>query len=345
MNRIKLFLMMIFIIISNCTCKRSAPKIEEKSAIPVRTEIVKEQLLSFPVRTSGRLTAKTESKLSFKTGGIIKKIYTDEGQSVKEGQLLAELNLSEIKPKAVQAELALQKAERDYERAKNLYRDSVATLEQFQDAKTAMEYAQSNAEVAKFNLEYSEIRAPGNGKILKRVSEANEIVGPGQPIFLFASTESSWVVRSNVTDKDIVHINLNDSATIEFDAYPGKTFTGRITETGNMADPYTGTYEVEITMKEQPESLVSGFIVKVTIYPARTSRRMILIPAEALQEGNGISGNVWLIKDGKPVRQVIEINSITDSGIIVASGLAEGDEIITEGGEYVREGSDIERKN
>jgi multidrug efflux system membrane fusion protein len=345
MNRIKLFLMMIFIIISTCTCKRSAPKIEEKSAIPVRTEIVKEQLLSFPVRTSGRLTAKTESKLSFKTGGIIKKIYTDEGQSVKEGQLLAELNLSEIKPKAVQAELALQKAERDYERAKNLYRDSVATLEQFQDAKTAMEYAQSNAEVAKFNLEYSEIRAPGNGKILKRVSEANEIVGPGQPIFLFASTESSWVVRSNVTDKDIVHINLNDSATIEFDAYPGKTFTGRITETGNMADPYTGTYEVEITMKEQPESLVSGFIVKVTIYPARTSRRMILIPAEALQEGNGISGNVWLIKDGKPVRQVIEINSITDSGIIVASGLAEGDEIITEGGEYVREGSDIERKN
>jgi len=148
-----------------------------------------------------------------------------------------------------------------------------------------------------------------------------------------------------VTDKDIVHINLNDSATIEFDAYPGKTFYGRITETGNMADPYTGTYEVEIRMKEQPESLVSGFIVKVTIYPARTSRKMVLIPAEAVQEGNGIRGDVWLIKDGKPVRQSIEIYSITDAGIIVTSGLNEGDEIVTEGGEYVREGIEVERKN
>jgi multidrug efflux system membrane fusion protein len=345
MKKIHFLLMVFCLFVTAVSCKKSPPKAEERTAVPVRTEVVKEQLLNFPVRTSGRLTAKTESKMSFKTGGIIKRIYVDEGQSVREGQLLAELNLSEIEPKARQAELALQKAERDYERAKNLYRDSVATLEQFQDAKTALEYAQSNAEIAKFNLEYSEIRAPGNGKILKRVSEPNEIVGPGQPIFLFASTESSWVVRSNVTDKDIVNINLNDSATIEFDAYPGKTFYGRITETGNMADPYTGTYEVEITMKKQPESLVSGFIVKVIIYPARTASKMILIPAEAVQEGNGISGNVWLIKDGKPVRQVIEIHSITDRGIIVASGLAEGDEIITEGGEYVREGIDIERIN
>ena len=219
----------------------------------------------------------------------------------------------------------------------------MATLEQFQDAKTALEYAQSNAEIAKFNLEYSEIRAPLNGKILKRVSESNEIVGPGQPIFLFASTESSWVVRSNLTDKDIVNIRLNDSATIDFDAYPGKRFYGRITETGNMADPYTGTYEVEIMMKEQPESLVSGFIVRVTIYPARTARKMILIPAGAVQEGNGLSGNVWIIRDEKPVRQAIEIHSITDQGIVVSSGLVEGDEVIVDGGEYVREGVDIER--
>ncbi len=288
MKRIDLFLIAICAVIVVGACKRSSPKIEERTAIPVRTNVVKEQLLSFPVRRSGRLSAKTESKLSFKTGGIIKKIYVDEGQSVTEGQILSVLNLSEIEPKARQAELALQKARRDYDRAKNLYRDSVATLEQFQDAKTALEYAQSNAEIAKFNLEYSEIRAPLNGKILKRVSESNEIVGPGQPIFLFASTENSWVVRSNLTDKDIVNIRLNDSATIDFDAYPGKTFYGRISETGNMADPYTGTYEVEIILKEPPESLVSGFIVKVTIYPVRTARKMILIPAVSCAGGEWI---------------------------------------------------------
>ena len=111
MNKIRLFLLTICVFIVAGACKKSTPKIEEKTAVPVRTEVVKEQLLSFPVRTSGRLSAKTESKLSFKTGGIIKKIYVDEGQSVKEGQLLAVLNLSEIEPKARQAELALQKAQ------------------------------------------------------------------------------------------------------------------------------------------------------------------------------------------------------------------------------------------
>jgi RND family efflux transporter MFP subunit len=343
MNRINLFLLMFSVSIMAVSCRKPVPKVEEKTAVPVRTEVVKEQLLSFPVRTSGRLTAKTESKLSFKTGGIIQKIYVDEGQSVTEGQLLAILNLSEIQPRARQAELALQKAQRDYDRAKNLYKDSVATLEQFQDARTALEFARSNAEIAKFNLDYSEIRAPLNGKILKRVSESNEIVGPGQPIFLFASTESAWIVRVNLTDKDIVNIRLNDSATINFDAYPGKTFYGRISETGNSADPYTGTYEVEIMMKEQPESLVSGFIVKVNIYPSRTTQRMILIPAGALQEGDGLSGNVWVIRDEKPVKQSVEIYTITDQGIIVSSGLIEGDEVIVDGGEYIREGVSIER--
>jgi multidrug efflux system membrane fusion protein len=343
MNKVHLFLLVFCVTITVAACRKSIPKVEEKTAVPVRTEVVKEQLLSFPVRTSGRLTAKTESKLSFKTGGIIKKIYVDEGQSVTEGKLLAILNLSEIQPKARQAELALQKAQRDYDRAKNLYRDSVATLEQYQDAKTALELARANAEIARFNLEYSEIRAPLNGKILKRVAESNEIVGPGQPIFLFASTESAWIVRVNLTDKDIVNIRLNDSATINFDAYPGKTFYGRTSETGNSADPYTGTYEVEIMMKEQPESLVSGFIVKVNIYPSRTTRRMILIPAGAMQEGAGLSGNIWVIRDEKPVKQSVEIYTITDQGIIVSSGLIEGDEVIVDGGEYIREGVNIER--
>jgi membrane fusion protein, multidrug efflux system len=342
MNKIMPFLLVFCISITVISCRKSIPKQEERTRVPVRTETVKEQLLTFPVRTSGRLTAKTESKLSFKMGGIIQKIYVDEGQSVTEGQLLAILNLSEIEPRARQAELGLQKAERDYERARNLYKDSVATLEQFQDAKTALDLARSNEEIAKFNLDYSEIRAPLNGKILKRVSESNEIVGPGQPIFLFASTESAWIVRVNLTDKDIVNIRLNDSATINFDVYPGKTFHGRISEIGNSADPYTGTYEVEIILREQPESLVSGFIVKVSIYPLKTSCRMIRIPPGAMQEGKGLSADVWVVRDEKPVKQTVEVHSITDEGIIVSSGLMDGDEVIVEGGEYVREGVDIE---
>jgi multidrug efflux pump subunit AcrA (membrane-fusion protein) len=153
MNKIHLIFFVPFVFICISSCKKFPLKQEEKPAIPVRTEIVREQLLTFPIHTTGRLSAKTESKLSFKTGGIIQKIHVDEGRSVTRGQILASLNLSEIQPKARQADLALQKAERDYERTKNLYKDSVATLEQFQDVRTALELARSNADIAKFNLE------------------------------------------------------------------------------------------------------------------------------------------------------------------------------------------------
>jgi multidrug efflux system membrane fusion protein len=344
MNKTNSILLILLFFFFFASCKQSPPAQEEETSLPVRTVVVQEKPVIFPVHTSGKLAAKTESRLSFKTGGIIRKIYVDEGQSVEEDQLLAALNLSEIKSRTRQAELALQKAQRDFTRAGNLYRDSVATLEQFQDARTALEVARTNASIAKFNLEYSEIRAPSQGKILKRVAEENEIVGAGHPVFLFASTESAWVVRVNLTDKDIVNVQLGDSASVAFDAYPGKKFASRVSETGNAADPYTGTYEVELHMDELPETLVSGFITRVDIYPAGNMKKMIIIPVEALIDGQGMTGTCYVIRDGKPVKQTIAIHTLTDTGIVVSSGLEDGDEVIIEGGEYVREDITIKRE-
>lgn len=343
MNKFTLPLMIMPVFLFLLSCKKSPPQQEERTSLPVRTVIVKEQIVTFPIHSSGKLASKTESKLSFKTGGIIQRIYMDEGQTVEEDQLLAALNLSEIRSKARQAELALQKAQRDYNRARNLYNDSVATLEQFQDARTALEVARTNANIAKFNLEYSEIRAPSKGKILKRVAEENEIVGAGQPVFLFASTESAWVVRVNLTDRDIISVQLDDSASVSFDAYPGQTFACHVSETGNAADPYTGTYEVELHMDELSESMVSGFITRVDIFPVKSVKKMIVIPVEALIEGKGMSGSCYVIRDGNAVREAIGIHTITDTGIVVSSGLEDGDEIIIEGGEYIREGIDVEK--
>ncbi|KPK85346.1 MAG: hypothetical protein AMS27_07540 [Bacteroides sp. SM23_62_1] len=343
MNRLNLSFFVLTVLLLLPSCKKSPPQQDERTSIPVRTAIVREQTVFFPVHTSGRLASKTESRLSFKTGGIIQKIHVDEGQAVEEGTLLASLNLSEIRSKARQAELALQKAERDYTRAKNLYNDSVATLEQYQDARTALEVVRANVEIAQFNLAYSEIRAPSNGKILKRVAEVNEIVGPGQPVFLFGSTESAWVVRVNLTDKDIVNVQLDDSASVSFDAYPGETFACHVSERGNVADPYTGTYEVELHMYELPESPVSGFITRVDIFPEKNVKKMIIIPVEALIDGKGMSGSCYIVRDGSPVKQTIGIHSLTDTGIVVSSGLEDGDEVIIEGGEYIRDDTRIEK--
>ena len=322
-------------------CSPQQPKQEEKANPKVRTTTVREQTVTFQIHTSGKLASKTESKLSFKTGGIIKDIYVDEGQQVPEGTLLAALDLSEIKAMARQAELGLQKVERDFKRAQNLYKDSVATLEQYQDARTALEVARSNARIARFNLAHSEIRAPSRGKILKRIAEENEVIAPGYPVFLFASTENAWVVRANLTDKDIVRVNLLDSSMVLFDAFPGKTFSGSISETGNAADPYTGTYEVEVMLDEQPEQLVSGFIAKVDIYPSVTEQRVV-IPVEALIDASGMEGSVFVVENNRAIKRPVTILDIRDDGIVISSGLTGGEKIITEGADYLKDNTEVE---
>ena len=338
---IKTLSAIIFIALISNACKEQV--VEEKIAekIKVRTTKVIEKEMSIPVHTSGKLSSKTESKLSFKTGGIISGIFVDEGQTVKKGQVLAKLNLSEIQAQVNQARLGSDKAERDYKRTNNLYKDSVATLEQLQNVTTALNIAKSNVKIAEFNLQYSTIKAPSNGKILKRIAEENEIVGPGNPVFLFGSTDNDWIARVNITDKDIFSLKLNDKAGIQFDAYPDKIFHATVTEIGNSADPYTGTYEVELTLKRTDTKFASGLIASVDIYPSKKEKFKI-VSVNALIEGNETEGYIYQVINKSKVKKLkIKIYKISDNNLFIKSGVEPGAEIITEGVSYVNGKSEV----
>ena len=323
-------------------CKEQVAEKKPVEKLQVRTTKVIEKEMSIPVHCNGKLSSKEESKLSFKTGGIISGIFVDESQKVKKGEVLAKLNLSEIQAQVNQARLGLDKAERDFRRANNLYKDSVVTLEQLQNVTTALDIAKSNVEIAEFNLQFSTIKAPSNGKILKRVAEENEIVGPGSPVFLFASTDNDWVARVNITDKDIFSLLLNDNADVRFDAYPDRKFHATVTEIGNSADPYTGTYEVELTLKPTNTKFASGLIASVDIYPSEKEKFM-LISVNALIEGNESEGYVYQIINNDQLKKMkINIHKISDDYLIVKSGVKPGAEIITEGVNYVNGTSEVE---
>jgi multidrug efflux pump subunit AcrA (membrane-fusion protein) len=86
------------------------------------------------ITASGLLSTENEARLSFKISGIIEKIFVKEGDRVRKGQLLATLKSTEIASQVQQVQLTVEKAQRDYQRANNLYKDSVVTLEQLQNA-------------------------------------------------------------------------------------------------------------------------------------------------------------------------------------------------------------------
>jgi RND family efflux transporter MFP subunit len=321
----------------------------QKEALPDTPVHVKVQAVHFldykmPVRVSGRLSTTTEMKLSFKTGGIVKQLHVREGEAVKRGDVLAVLDLSEIEAQALQANIGLDKARRDLKRAGNLYRDSVVTLEQYQNAESAYELAKAQKRIADFNLEYSQIKAPSDGKVHKVLVEESEMIAPGYPALLFASTESDWVVRVSVTDKDVVKLALGNSATVIMDPFPGTEFKAVVNELGTVADPVTGTYEAELIIVHPLPEFRTGFISRANIFP-RNFLHSLVVPMESLLDASDNSAYVFIYEEGRASRRRIQTGAILNEQVVVLDGIEEGELVITEGAKYVSDQAKVQALN
>jgi RND family efflux transporter MFP subunit len=342
--KIYVYILLAFVLLmSGINCRqKEEEQFQPVEVVYVKTASVEQKEMSQNIRTHGRISSKKEIKLSFKINGIIRNIYADEGESVKKGQLLARLDLSEIESQVEQARSAFEKIERDLKRAEDLHKDKAVTLEQLQNIQTAHQVAKSQLEVAEFNLRYAEIHAPANGRILRRLMEENEMVSAGMPIFFFASTDRDWIVRAGVSDRDLVRLRLNDPAVLQFDAYPEETFHARVSEIAESSDPMTGTYEVELKVDAMDKKLVSGFVAQVDISPS-SKEMYAIIPIESLVEADGRQGFVFTVNESthRARRIPMTIGFLFEDKVAVASGLEDITFVVTEGAPYLIEGTQV----
>jgi multidrug efflux system membrane fusion protein len=335
MKKIKFFWLLILLL---AACHDAPVKHTGEETTRVRVVRIAPGGISVPVHTSGILASSDEMKLSFKTGGIVAKISVREGDKVKKGDILASLNLSEITANVNLAKNGYEKAYRDWNRVKNLYSDTVATLEQYQNATTAVEIAKSNLEIARFNFAHSTINAPDDGVILKQLVKENEIVSAGYPVFLFGSTGKYWKVRCGLPDRDIVRVNPGDSASVKLDTYPGINFSAFVEQVSEMSNPMTGTYETELNLNGMGRRLASGFIAAVDIYPEEMEK-FIKLPVGAVVDADGKEGFVYAVNDsGAAVKYKIEIKAISGSEVAVRGIPAGINEVVSEGTAYLRDG-------
>jgi RND family efflux transporter MFP subunit len=198
--------------------------------------------------------------------------------------------------------------------------------------------------VADFNLKHSQIIAPSDGLIQKILVEANEVIAPGYPALLFASTENDWVVRTSLTDKDIVKLAIGDSGRVHMDAFPGVVFPGEIIELGGVADPVTGTYEAELLLRQTLPEFRTGFISRVEIYPAKLSRSLV-VPIEALLDASDNSAHLFTLGKGVAVRKRVRIGTILGEQVVVLDGVSEGELVITDGAKYLTSGEKVNAVN
>ncbi|MBI5372847.1 MAG: efflux RND transporter periplasmic adaptor subunit [Sphingobacteriales bacterium] len=339
-----LFLVTIALLLQSCGGKTSEKNVwTGKDTIPVKLIPIRSDTSVNQVDASGLLSTENEARLSFKTGGVIENVWVKEGDKVRAGQLLATLKSTEIAAQVQQVELGLEKAQRDYQRAYNLYRDSVATLEQLQNAKTGADIARQNLQQALFNQQYSKIYAPADGFIVKKLGNTGELASPGTPVLVMnaASASSKWILKLGLADHDWALVENGNKATVKIDAFPGKIFPAVVSKKSLAADPVSGSFQAELQVELGKEQAAIGMFGTATI-TASGSTPGFSIPYDALLEANGKKGFVFVTDDRRSVKKVeVTIVSISNTAAYISSGLEGHAFLVSSGSPYLNEQSVI----
>ncbi len=331
------------LILTGCKNENEDASKTDKDIIPVKVISLAKEDVKRAIITSGQFTTDDETYLSFKTGGVINKIYVKEGDAIKKGQLLATLNLGEIEAMVQQAKIGYEKALRDYNRVSNLHKDSVATLEQFQNAKSGLDIATKQLNIAEFNKDYSEIRALENGYVLKKFANEGQMIGSGMPVLQTnGANNNNWFLKVTISDAEWAVIKLNDRAEVELDAYPQQKLSAFVLRKSEGIDPFTGTFSADLKLETKSlPKIASGLFGKAKIIPTQVLSSW-LVPYDALLDGDGNTGYLFITNDNTTAKKVkVTIAEIDKDNILISAGLENAKYLIVSGSAYLNDNSKI----
>jgi len=334
--------------ITSCGHKNeNQESLETGNIIPVKVATVQSENVSGNISATGLISTENEAKLSFKIGGVIDKIFVNEGQFIKKGQLLATLKITEINSQLAQANLAMEKAQRDYARANNLYKDSVATLEQLQNAKTGLDVAKKSVDVVVFNRQFASITATADGFVTKKIANEGEVVSSGAPVLAINEIRnaSDWELKVGLTDKEWAIISPGQKAIVELDAFPGKQFSAYVFRKSQAADQMSGSFQVELKINTGKEKPAIGMFGKATIMSNET-RHLYSVPYEAIVQADGNKAYVFVPQPDSSIKKVeVSIQSFNEKNVIIKSGIEAGQQVVVSNSAFLNEQSKVSIQN
>ena len=344
MNKTQLTLIGLTSLLFACKDKpKNTSPLGQPDIISVKVAPVSSFGVTNSIQATGLVGTENEANYSFKIGGVIRSILVDEGQFFKKGQLLATLNTTEIAAGLAQADLGVEKATRDYGRAANLYKDSVFTLEQLQNTKTALDVAKKTSEAAAFNQRYAKIYAASDGFVTKKVASEGEVIGGGMPVIMTNSTQKSdsYLLKVGVTDQEWASIKAGQTAFVSLDGYPDQQFQATVLRKLQSADAAIGSFQVELKLQLGNLRPATGMFGKSAIQ-TNTSQNTTVIPFSALVEADGETGYIFTPKGTDRVRKVpVTILKFDNKNVYLKDKLEGIERIVISNSAYLNEQSTV----
>jgi multidrug efflux system membrane fusion protein len=306
----------------------------------VRLREVEAGPVARPIHGTGVVRLKSEADLSFKVGGVIAALHVEEGAQVRKGQVLATLDPTEVDAALRQAKEGATKADRDLSRVSRLTATGALPTANLEDAQTAAALSHAALTAAQFNAQRSQIIAPDDGRIDRRLAETGEVAAPGRPIFHLSGRSRGAVVKIGLTDRDAMRVREGDKATVICDARPEAPLTGTVSQIATVASPSSGTFDVEIRLTAPPAGMLSGLTAKVTI--PHEEDAVAVVPVSALTRGLGNAAAVFTVVDGRAKKVDVKIAFLTDErAALSVATLPPGSRVVVSGAAELQDGSRV----
>lgn len=281
MNKILIPLLLISVGYFFLNCSEKAENLNS-AVIKVETIQVKYIDRNEALAYSGTIEESETIPLSFSVVGSVSKVLVSEGDFVKKGQLLAELN-DETYKNAYQMSLASQKqAEDAYNRLLPMYKNGNLPEIKLVEVETGLQQAKSATLIAKKNVDDCKLYSPVDGIVGKRSIEPGMSAVPNLTSVTIVKIEKVFA-KVPVSENEISSIKIGNKATIKIGALNYSEFNGTVEEIGVMADPIAHTYKIKIGIGNKNHQIKPGMICNVTLYKIKTNGTVgLFVPNRAI---------------------------------------------------------------
>jgi len=333
-------------------CKPAPVPVEEVRA--VRTITVGATATEAASTYAGEVRARYESTLSFRVGGKLIAREVNVGEQVKAGQVLARLDPQDLQlgdaaavAQVSAAQAQFNVAKNDLDRVKGLHAKGYASQGELDRFTTQFESAQAQLEAVKAQrnqianqARYAVLTANAAGVVTAVLAEAGQVVAPGQPVVEIAKGGEIEVAAAVPEDR-INTVREGMAVTVSLWSQPGKSHPATVREVSSAADPLTRTYALRVSVPAPPPEMRLRMTASIAI-PYAGLPDLIHIPAPAMVTQDGKAG-VWVVnpQSSQVEFRAVEFAGVQDNEVLAASGLNNGERVVTAGASFLRQGQKV----
>ena len=334
---------------------------KEKEEVEFVTEAVGPANIENSITATGTIEPVTSVTVGTQVSGIVSKLYVDYNSVVKKGQVIAELDKTNLMSElnTAKANLASARSTLDYQSANftryaALYKkgliaanDYDQALLSYQQAREQVATARENVQKAQTNLGYATITSPIDGVVLSKSVEEGQTVAASfstPELFTIAQDLTNMQVVANVDEADIGNVKVGERVAFTVDAYPDDTFAGTVKQVRQEATTNNNvvTYEVVISAPNADLKLKPGLTANVTIY-TQESKGVLSVPSKALRytpeketvgqrkikDAPNAKNKVWTLEGNTVVAHSVGIGITDGTHTQILGGIRQGQRVIT----------------